>query len=169
MVVDLSANGIGDGTADDGFGGFDTLTGIENMEGSEFDDTLIGDAGVNILFGGDGADMLTGGDGNDVFVYGDAWQSGIGAGFRDWITDFNAGGTGAGTVVDQIDISFLISGTLSFGDETLAFRNIGATDVRFNAATKILEIDADGDAVADMEIDMTGIVGTLDDSDFIVT
>jgi Ca2+-binding RTX toxin-like protein len=54
--------------------GTDTLTGIENLTGSDFDDTLSGDSGPNVLKGGlgndtlsgaDDADNLQGGDGND--------------------------------------------------------------------------------------------------------
>lgn len=51
-------------------GGFDAagdiLTGIENLVGSNFADTLTGDAAANQLTGGLGADTLRGGDGADV-------------------------------------------------------------------------------------------------------
>jgi len=65
-------------TALDGLGGTDTLSGIENLTGSAFGDTLVGSAGSNVLSGGDGndtlvggagADTLIGGNGNDVFLY----------------------------------------------------------------------------------------------------
>ncbi|MGF1464203.1 MAG: hypothetical protein ACFB2Z_13785 [Maricaulaceae bacterium] len=45
-----------------------TFTGIENLSGSAFDDTLIGDEGDNVLDGGAGADTLTGAGGDDTFV-----------------------------------------------------------------------------------------------------
>ncbi len=54
----------------------DVLTGIENLSGSAFDDTLTGDANPNSLSGNDGddtlsgrgqADTLTGGEGVDAF------------------------------------------------------------------------------------------------------
>lgn len=45
--------------------GGDTLTGIENLIGSAFDDRLIGTAGVNKLVGGDGNDVLRGAGGGD--------------------------------------------------------------------------------------------------------
>jgi Ca2+-binding RTX toxin-like protein len=51
--------------------GSDTLTGIENLTGSDQDDTLTGDAGPNVLSGRDGADNLTGGLGADGFFLGD--------------------------------------------------------------------------------------------------
>jgi serralysin len=56
----------------------DILTNIENLDGSQFADTLSGDSNANILgglndndtlFGRDGADILKGGNGND-FLYG---------------------------------------------------------------------------------------------------
>jgi len=46
--------------------GADTLYSIENVDGSAFNDTLIGDMGANLLIGADGDDTLTGGGGADV-------------------------------------------------------------------------------------------------------
>jgi|GEM_PF-2051375 len=43
----------------------DTLTGIENLVGTAFGDTLAGDANNNALFGGAGNDLLSGQQGND--------------------------------------------------------------------------------------------------------
>ncbi len=36
----------------------DTLTAVENLTGSAFNDTLIGNAGVNVLIGGADGDLL---------------------------------------------------------------------------------------------------------------
>jgi Ca2+-binding RTX toxin-like protein len=49
-----------------GGAGNDTLTGIENLVGSGFDDILTGDAGANVLSAGAGADSLDGGAGADT-------------------------------------------------------------------------------------------------------
>ena len=46
--------------------GSDTFYSIENVEGSAFNDTLIGDTGANLLTGVDGDDTLTGGGGADI-------------------------------------------------------------------------------------------------------
>lgn len=54
-----------DGTDDNGHAGGDVFTGIENLEGSTFDDTLKGDSAVNTISGGTGDDTLAGGGGND--------------------------------------------------------------------------------------------------------
>jgi len=67
----------------------DTLTGIENVTGSAFDDVLVGSTLANILAGGGGNDTLTGGAGADIFVFDTRFG-------RDTITDF---GTGEGDVV----------------------------------------------------------------------
>ncbi len=47
----------------------DTYNLVERLEGSRFDDTLIGDAGNNTLRGGAGADVLNGGLGADYASY----------------------------------------------------------------------------------------------------
>lgn len=62
--VDL-AQGIGRWNAAHG----DTLSGIENLIGTAWNDRLIGDAGDNVLDGGFGGDLLTGGDGIDTADY----------------------------------------------------------------------------------------------------
>ena len=64
VIVNLS-----DGTASGGDAEGDTLTSIENLSGSAFDDTLTGDTADNVLEGGDGADTLDGGGGADTASY----------------------------------------------------------------------------------------------------
>jgi len=46
--------------------GVDTLTGIENLNGTGFDDQFTGDAANNVLTGNAGSDLLIGGLGNDT-------------------------------------------------------------------------------------------------------
>mgnify|MGYP000252750012 CR=1 FL=1 len=58
---DNNANGDAEG---------DTLTDIENLTGSDNDDTLRGDAGNNTLAGGAGSDTLTGAAGADTLAGG---------------------------------------------------------------------------------------------------
>ena len=57
--------------------GTDTLSGFENLTGSEFNDTLTGTTAANVLTGlggndtlngGAGADTMLGGTGNDTYV-----------------------------------------------------------------------------------------------------
>jgi Ca2+-binding RTX toxin-like protein len=64
-----------------GLGGYaqgDLISGVENVVGSDFADTLVGDAGDNrleggagddVLEGGGGADTVVGGGGSDTFVF----------------------------------------------------------------------------------------------------
>ncbi|MEL7485678.1 MAG: calcium-binding protein [Pseudomonadota bacterium] len=67
VTIDLEAGTVG----------ASTITNFENANGGAFDDTILGDAGVNELIGGagndtidgrGGADILTGQDGDDVLV-----------------------------------------------------------------------------------------------------
>ena len=58
------------GAASDGSGGTDTLSGIENVIGGSFNDTIVGDGANNTLNGGLGADTLIGLAGNDVLIGG---------------------------------------------------------------------------------------------------
>lgn len=53
-----------------GGAGSDTLTGIENLTGSAYNDTLTGDAAANLINGGNGNDTLIGGLGNDTLIGG---------------------------------------------------------------------------------------------------
>jgi Ca2+-binding RTX toxin-like protein len=58
------------GFANQGQASGDTCSGIENLTGSDFGDTLIGDAGINILTGGTGDDVLEGLAGADQLIGG---------------------------------------------------------------------------------------------------
>ncbi|WP_342241926.1 calcium-binding protein [Inquilinus sp. OTU3971] len=59
----------------------DTWTEIEGAAGSNFDDTLVGDAGNNVFYGFGGDDTLDGGDGDDVLA-GTGGASGVGGADR---------------------------------------------------------------------------------------
>ncbi|MTH76469.1 beta strand repeat-containing protein [Paracoccus aestuariivivens] len=50
--------------------GTDTLLNIENVNGSQYGDILIGNAAANVLNGGAGNDLLNGGAGNDALIGG---------------------------------------------------------------------------------------------------
>lgn len=75
-------------------GGGDKLISIENVYGSAFNDTLIGDAGVNYLAGGDGHDSLSGGKGEDN-LFGGAGADTLLGGQND---DYMQGGAGNDTL-----------------------------------------------------------------------
>ena len=109
VSVDLTANVVSGGEATG-----DTLSSIENVDGSNFADTLIGDAGANafkgaggddLLFGvaGDdfldgsgGSDAMFGSTGNDTYVVHDATDATV-----------ESGGQGTDTVVTHV--SYMLS------------------------------------------------------------
>ena len=72
----------------------DTLVGIENLVGSDHDDTLRGNREVNIIDGGNGDDMLYGGGGGDTLTGGAGDDTLYGGGHDDTLT----GGTGEDTL-----------------------------------------------------------------------
>ncbi len=70
VQIDLAA-GTGRGGTAEG----DSLSAVENITATQFDDTLAGNAQANLLFGAGGQDALTGGAGADTFQYGSSWDS----------------------------------------------------------------------------------------------
>lgn len=61
VTIDLQA-----GTGVVGTGDSDTITNVENIIGSDYNDSLAGDANINVIEGGDGDDLLNGRTGDDV-------------------------------------------------------------------------------------------------------
>ena len=59
----------GQGTSTGGDAVGDTFDSIENLTGSNSNDTLYGDAGDNVLDGGQGTDTLYGGAGDDIYLF----------------------------------------------------------------------------------------------------
>ncbi|WP_299026462.1 DUF4214 domain-containing protein [uncultured Sulfitobacter sp.] len=85
--------------------GSDTLSGIDNVIGSGFDDLLVGDRGNNALTGGAGDDTLQGASGNDVLVMGEG-------------DDIAEGGTGNDTIIAGPGEATINGGS---GDDLLSF------------------------------------------------
>ena len=77
VLVNLST-----GRTDRGAAG-DTLSQVENLQGSNHDDDLVGDAGANDLRGLAGEDNLEGGDGNDTLRGGEGGDVMIGGNGKD--------------------------------------------------------------------------------------
>jgi Ca2+-binding RTX toxin-like protein len=65
----MTVNIFNGGTNATGGGRSDQLSGIENIVGSTFSDSLTGDSGNNVIEGGAGGDTLTGGLGTDTASY----------------------------------------------------------------------------------------------------
>jgi Ca2+-binding RTX toxin-like protein len=157
-----------------GGSGSDTLISIENLIGSNFNDTLTGDGGNNTLMGGTGNDSLNGGGGIDVltggagvdslngglgadlFVLGVTTDSGTVAGARDIIADFLSG-------TDRIDLRGIDANTAVGADQaftminTAAFSNVAGQLRYFTEGTNtVMEGDVNGDGVADFQLQLTG-------------
>ncbi len=138
QLVGLQADGI---TED-----WETLTSIENVNGSRWDDALTGDAGDNILTGNAGGDTLTGGEGNDTFVYKDASH-----GTGDRITDFGHG-------KDKIDVSTINSGDSGVGDFTFNGLTPTPNGIWYmeSGGNTIVKADVNGDTTAEFQITLVG-------------
>ncbi len=63
LAIDLSTNSVSGGTATG-----DTISNIEGIYGSNYDDTLSGNSLDNVINGGAGDDIIVGGAGNDIIV-----------------------------------------------------------------------------------------------------
>jgi Ca2+-binding RTX toxin-like protein len=118
----------------------DTFSGIEQVLGSGFADTLTGNAGANMLWGMGGGDVLTGGGGADVlkggagadrFVYAAIGDSTVAAAGKDTIRDFSAG--------DRIDLSAIDANGAGPGDTAFTL-GTGA----FTAAGQVRVLDFGG-------------------------
>ncbi|MEF8747639.1 MAG: calcium-binding protein [Candidatus Accumulibacter propinquus] len=138
--------------------GSDTVLRIENLIGSNFNDTLAGNTGNNMLTGGLGKDMLTGNGGNDIFDFNALSEMGTISTTWDRITDFNLG--------DRIDLSTLDANTAFSGDQAFTAPVVGgifsgvfanAGDLYFDNAAHVLYGNTDADAVAEFAIQLVGV------------
>lgn len=151
--------------------GRDTLTSIENIIGSKYNDTLKGNSKTNILnggagndklnggpeadilIGGLGADTLVGGAGTDTFLYTAINQSTAGTTNRDSIANFVSG-------LDKIDLSVIDANTSVAGDQAFIF--IGnaaftvAGQVRYSGGLLQANVGGANGNGADFSITLTG-------------
>lgn len=108
------------GAQNTGGAGIDTLTSIENLIGTNFNDTLTGNAANNVLSGLAGNDTLSGGGGNDQLIGGTG-------------NDRLDGGTGVdtasySTATDGVTVDLKLSGSQNTGgaglDTLLSIENL---------------------------------------------
>ena len=111
ITADLTAGTVTHEKADTTIQTVADLVGIENLTGGAGDDTLIGDALVNILNGGAGNDSLQGGAGDDIYRF--------------------DSGFGLDTVVDALDA----------GDDTLDFAGVSENLTFNNGRLDATEVD----------------------------
>lgn len=154
---------VGGSSDDDVRGGLgnDTImggAGNDALQGDAGNDTLRGGEGDDTLTGGAGQDGHTGGAGADVFVFAAAADIVTGTA-RDWITDFTPG-------VDRIDLSAVMAGAAYVA--AAAFAGGGAVQIRYVAATGLLQGDANGDGAADWSLVLTSRPAALTGADFLL-
>jgi len=123
----------------------DSLSSIENLVGSGYNDKLLGNVASNVLEGGAGSDRLTGGGGADAFVY---RRPNEGA---DLITDFTTddsflisaagfgGGLRAGTALNTTNSA---TGVFVSGSNPTPIGT--SANFLYNTVTGLLGFDGDG-------------------------
>jgi serralysin len=122
------------------------VQGVENVIGSNFNDTITGDGAINILNGGGGDDALYGGAGNDD-LYGDAGADAMDGGlgndeyFVSDLTDSTIETVGVGGGYDIVRAT-TASWTLSANTERLIFTDIGNHTGKGNVLDNILNGNA---------------------------
>jgi Ca2+-binding RTX toxin-like protein len=154
--------------------GYDTLSGFENLTGSQFNDTLTGTTGANAIIGGagddkitggGGADTLTGGADADLFIFKVAADSAPTA--PDVVTDFVAG-------TDKIDLSLIDANSSLSGNQAFLFGdnnpNVVARSVTWyeSDGNTIVQADVSGNNVAELQIVLLGTGLNLQATDFIL-
>ncbi|NJO55091.1 MAG: cadherin-like domain-containing protein, partial [Rhodospirillales bacterium] len=165
VTVNL-ATGHGSGGDAEG----DTLSGIEQVIGSGYDDTLTGDDGNNAFLGGAGNDTVAGGGGNDM-IYADAgadtlvggtgidqvtYASSASAVIVNLATGTGSGGDAEGDTLSGIEqvIGSAYDDTLIGDDGDNAFQGGGGSDTVNGGGGNDIIL---GDAGADMLIGGAGI------------
>jgi ELWxxDGT repeat protein len=172
-TISYTINGSSDSEAIKGSVGasfiIDGGDGSDQIRGGSLVDTIIGGNGDDKLMGARGADVLTGGAGSDVFRYQTVQDSGLGAN-ADRITDFLSGTDKLGFVLLDADPN--TPGIDPFGYiDTQAFHANGAAEIRYetSGADIVVQVDANGDGIADMAIYLNGLGGTaLSSGDFLI-
>ena len=96
-----------------------------NLTGNDFGQTIIGNAGVNVIEGKGGADIMTGRAGKDVFVLGDSAVSSPAN--IDTITDYERG-----EIVDISQVLSVAAGTNVVADGYLRVTTSGLIQVDLN-------------------------------------
>jgi len=160
----------GGGGNDKLFGNENAGSGVDTLDGGAGDDLVDGGNGSDIINGGLGTDILTGGNGNDIFVF----DTALGGGNVDTITDFDANNNDKINLENSIFTAFgATTGTLSAANFVANAGGIagdGNDFILYDTTTGNLYYDADGNGagakVLFASISLTGLTGTVDNTDF---
>lgn len=194
ITVSMSQSVAGSGHVVDGTGSTDTISGIDEIDGSAFadkfvmgkgkdiviagdgndriegraaNDTLYGEAGNDVITGGLGGDILSGGTGRDIFDFNALAESTSKLGFRDFVLDFQH-------LVDDIDLSTIDANAHAGGNQ--AFKFIGTAafsgaegELRYQKSSghTFVMADTNGDGAPDLMIELNKLI-SLTKSDFIL-
>jgi Ca2+-binding RTX toxin-like protein len=157
--IDLATN---DARGGDAFG--DTISGFENLIGSNLADELRGNSGSNHIAGGLGADLLIGRAGADRFVFNAVPDSAPGE--ADVILDFKRGDG------DRIDLAAIDAITGRHDDRfhfigEHDFRAAGDLRIERSGSETLVQGDVNGDGSADFEFSIGHHIKLIS-SDFIL-
>ena len=142
--------------------------GGDFLNGGSGGDAISGGAGNDTIDGGGGRDSLTGGAGSDIFKFKAVSESTTVGNKYDVITDFQQG-------QDHIDLSLIDANTTNANaNDAFTFLTNGAAfthhagELRATTANGVTMIqgDVNGDAVADLQIELTGTY-TITANDFL--
>ena len=151
--------------------GNDLLQEIENVQGSNYNDTLMGDGNNNTLKGGAGNDMLDGkdgfntlirGSGNDIFKF-------TTMGHIDTINDYNVANDTI-QLENAVFTALNTTGTLGAGRFRIGTQAVDANDfIIYNNATGELLYDADGNGTsAAIQVAAVGVGLNMTNADIVV-
>jgi Ca2+-binding RTX toxin-like protein len=135
------------------------------LTGSSSGNVLIGLDGNDVLYGGNGGDTLIGGSGADRFVF--TVLANSSPAIPDTIVDFTHG-------VDLIDLSAIDANTSAGGDQAFAFAGQNANAVAHaiiwyeTGGNTVVQVDVNGNTIADLAIILAGIDHNLSSTDFIL-
>ena len=145
--------------------------------GNELDNRIDGNDGKNVIdggegndniYGGGGLDRMYGGEGNDLFRYTAVSDSGIGAGNRDIIFDFQEGEDRISVVSFDGDLARDGNQAFKFyGTDALKANGLGQVNYQQVSGHTIVNFDVDGNGAADFQIDLVGL-HNLTAGDFIL-
>ncbi|WP_342236124.1 calcium-binding protein [Inquilinus sp. OTU3971] len=134
----------------------DSYSSIENVNGGNGDDTIIGTSADNVLNGWFGKDQLTGGGGADRFVFSAAAATAA----ADRITDFSQ------AQHDVIDLLQIDANVEAAGDQAFILIGSGpftgqAGELRydFGGGGTLIAGDVDGNGSSDFYIRLVGTIG----------